>query len=209
MRHHAVAADLEWRDDFGPVVVVPDGELSCRVVVGGEAVGRVPRLGPDFPLLEALPPDAFSGVCEAIGEALARLRAEFDVVVTEGAGGAADLSALGYRDPANVLPLVADAVVLVARLSAGGAAGAAMHPLDHLPLPLRSRLRMVVINDVRTSTSELRSRLECAYPLGVMPPLLAGDPVPDPDSPDALAAYDALASAVETHCDVELLLGDR
>lgn len=147
----ALAAGVETDPRMGPVLLKPSGANSSHVVVLG----------------------AESGVADAVGygerarllrpvvlEALQSLRAEHDLVLLEGAGGAAEINLL-ERDLVN-LPLAAAAglpAVLVVDIERGGAFASAYGTWALLPGRLRSRLQGFIINSFRGDVSLLEDGL--------------------------------------------------
>jgi adenosylcobyric acid synthase len=167
--HQAVAARIEAAVQMGPVLVKPSGPGVSQLVVMGRPAGEV-RPGSGWVAHELLE----TVVLPALGE----LRERHDVVVLEGAGGAAEINLL-QNDIAN-LPLAAAASVpafLVADIERGGAFASIYGSVMLLPDELRARLRGFVINKFRgdgtllqPGIAEMESRL--ALPcLGVLPHL--------------------------------------
>jgi adenosylcobyric acid synthase len=204
--HMVAAAELEPRDDHNPVVIRPTGEHRADVWLLGEWVGNVRLFGRDMPILEDLGPALLGTVTRAIFAALARCRTSGNVVVSEGAGSATDLSELGCSDVANLgLGAIADAAVLVARASRGGALAALHGTLGRLPPSVACKVRGLVLNDVRTLEEELgqalakvaeRAGLEV---LSLVPflPFFDGRPGHAPFTCDSRDDHDELGRAVD------------
>ncbi|WP_247090259.1 cobyric acid synthase [Ornithinimicrobium sp. F0845] len=165
----ALAARVDTDVRMGPVLLKPSGERSSHVVVLGQEDGvadavdygeRARRLRP------------------VVLEALQSLRAEHEVVLLEGAGGAGEINLL-ERDLVN-LPLAAAAgspAVLVVDIERGGAFAAAYGTWALLPERLRACLRGFIINNFRGEVSllgdglrELEARTGVPV-LGVLPHL--------------------------------------
>jgi adenosylcobyric acid synthase len=137
----AVAAGVEPETAMNPVLLKPEGETGCQVVVRGRVAGRstAHEWGTRAPELRPI----------VLG-ALAELRARFDVVVAEGAGGAAEINLLD-RDIVN-LPLAATAglpAILVADIDRGGMFASVSGTFTLLPPALRATLRGIVVNRFR------------------------------------------------------------
>lgn len=191
----ALAARVAPDRRMGPVLLKPSGMRSHVVVLGEEvaiddAVGygdRARRLRP------------------VVLEALTGLRRQHEVVVLEGAGGAAEPN-LWERDIVN-LPLAAAAglpAVLVVDIDRGGAFAAAYGTWALLPDHLRACLQGFVLNGMRGDVSLLDPALpdleaRTGLPvLGVLPhlgdePMLGVEDSLDLRAPwrDAGAAYGA------------------
>src|SRR4051794_13520311 len=108
----AAAAGIEPEAVMNPILLKPTGERSSQVVVLGRAVATVEA---------AAYGDAVPGLWDVVLDSLAELRRRFDVVLVEGAGGAAEVNLLD-RDLVN-LPLARRAgipAVLVGDIERGG-----------------------------------------------------------------------------------------
>lgn len=190
----ALAARVETDRRMGPVLLKPSGARSSHLVVLGEEVGVADAVGYG---------DRARALRPVVLEALQSLRAEHEVVVLEGAGGAAEPNLLD-RDLVN-LPLAAAAgipAVLVVDIDRGGAFASAYGTWAILPDRLRAQLRGVVLNGFRGDASLLAPAVEdlqgrTGMPvLGVLPHLgehlmlgvedsldlgAPGRPIPQPD----------------------------
>ncbi|CAN5693161.1 cobyric acid synthase [soil metagenome] len=140
----ALAAGAVPEAAMNPVLLKPTGERTSQVVVLGRAVGTTDAWGWGDHSKGA------PSLLPVVGEALASLRARFDVVVAEGAGSPAELNLLD-RDIAN-LPLAVSAglpAVLVADIDRGGVFASVAGTFAVLPRPLRARIRAVIVNKLR------------------------------------------------------------
>ena len=100
----AYACGLAPSVRFNPVLLKPGGDRSAQVVVLGQAVGEVSALSYR---------DRKAALLTTVLDTLAGLRAEFDVVICEGAGSPAEIN-LRADDIANMgLARAADLPVLV------------------------------------------------------------------------------------------------
>lgn len=147
----AFAARVETDRRMGPVLLKPSGARTSHLVVLGEEVGVADAVGYGERSARLRP---------VVLEALQSLRAEHEVIVLEGAGGAAEINLLD-RDLVN-LPLAAAAgvpAVLVVDIERGGAFAAAYGTWALLPDRLRTCLRGVVINSFRGDVSLLEPGL--------------------------------------------------
>lgn len=147
----ALAARVETDRRMGPVLLKPSGPRSSHVVVLGEEDGVADAVGYGERARLLRP---------VVLEALQSLRGEHEVVLLEGAGGAAEINLL-QRDLVN-LPLAAAAglpAVLVVDIERGGAFASAYGTWALLPEQLRSCLRGFVINSFRGDVTLLADGL--------------------------------------------------
>ena len=137
----AAAAGVTAETAMNPILLKPSSESTSHVVVRGVEVGRADASGYG---------DWTAGLKPLVLEAWSSLRTRFDLVVAEGAGGAAEIN-LFDRDLVN-LPLARAAgipALLVVDIDRGGAFAAAHGTIDLLPSSLRSTVAGVVINRFR------------------------------------------------------------
>ncbi len=177
----ALAAGAEPEVAMNPVLLKPTGERSSQVVVMGRAVGE--QSAADYQAGKA----ARRPVVLA---ALADLRSRYDVVVCEGAGGAAEINLLA-GDLAN-LPLAAAAglpAIVVGDIERGGVFASLYGTWALLPPELQAWVEGFVINRFRGDPSllgdgcaELERRTGVPV-LGVIPAV----PGTDFDAEDSLA----------------------
>lgn len=147
----ALAARVETDVRMGPVLLKPSGERSSHVVVLGREDGVADAVGYGERARLLRP---------VVLDALQSLRGEHEVVVLEGAGGAAEINLL-ERDLVN-LPLAAAVglpAVLVVDIERGGAFASAYGTWALLPERLRSCLRGFIINSFRGDVSLLSDGL--------------------------------------------------
>lgn len=177
----ALAAGVPAEAAMNPVLLKPTGEATSQVVVMGRVVGE--RAASDYHgRVDELRP--------VVAAALADLRGRFDVVICEGAGGAAEINLLD-RDLAN-LPLAAAAglpALIVGDIERGGVFAALYGSVALLPDHLRRWVRGFVINRFRGDPALLGDgcadlERRCGVPtLGVVPMV----PGLDLDAEDSLA----------------------
>jgi adenosylcobyric acid synthase len=179
----ALASGVPPVTAMNPVLLKPLGARRSEVIVRGRVAN------PDTPWT-----DLFATARAAFAE----LRDTYDVVVVEGAGGAAEINLLD-RDLAN-LPLARSLgipAVLVADVDRGGMLAAVTGTVALLPDDLRSLLRGVVVNKFRGDPVLLQPGLDVIADrtgipvLGVLP-WLDGNAVDSEDSLD----LDALGGTV-------------
>jgi adenosylcobyric acid synthase len=137
----AFAAGVEPEAIMNPVLLKPTDDRSSQVVVLGRPVGVI-GAGDYGQMAPTLMPTVL--------DALEELRDAFDVVLCEGAGGAAEINLLG-RDIVN-LPLAAAAdmrAVVVGDIERGGVFASLFGTWALLPDELRDRIGGFVINRLR------------------------------------------------------------
>lgn len=174
----AAAAGVDVEVAMGPILLKPSSETGSHVVVLGREVGRTDARGWG---------DQVGDLRGVVLDALTSLRRRFDVVVAEGAGGAAEINLLD-RDLVN-LPLAHAAgipALLVVDIEKGGAFAAAHGTVDLVPAHLSGTIGGVVFNRFRGDPAllhpgidELQARTGVPV-LGVLPhlgpgPLLGGE----------------------------------
>jgi adenosylcobyric acid synthase len=147
----AEAACVEPTVDMNPILLKPEGHSRSQVIVHGVPVST----------LEAV--DYFKRkdtMWPSVAESLDRLRAEYDVVVIEGAGSPAEVN-LKARDIVNMrVALYCNApVLLVADIDRGGVFASAVGTLDLLEPEERALVKAIVINKFRGDLSLLTSGL--------------------------------------------------
>ena len=163
----ALAAGVEPEVAMNPILLKPTGERTSQVVVLGRPAGHL-----DAAAYQAEKPRLFATVLEA----LADLRARFDVVIVEGAGSPAEINLL-QSDIVN-LRLAAAAglpAIVVGDIDRGGVFAALYGTVALLPDDLRPVVRGFVVNKLRgdpallaEGPAELERR--CGVPtFGVLP----------------------------------------
>jgi adenosylcobyric acid synthase len=165
----AAAARIEPEAVMNPILLKPTGERTSQVVVLGRALAELDARAYH---------DRKAELWGVVLDSLADLRQRFDVVVLEGAGGAAEINLLD-RDLVN-LPLAARAgvpAIVVGDIDRGGVFASLYGTVALLPPELRACVRGFVVNKLRgdpallgDATAELERR--CGVPtLGVIPHL--------------------------------------
>ena len=163
----ALAAGAVPEVAMNPILLKPTGERTSQVVVMGRPAGHL-----DAAAYQAEKPRLFATVMEA----LADLRARFDVVILEGAGSPTEINLL-HSDLVN-LRLAAAAglpAIVVGDIDRGGVFAAFYGTVALLPDDLRPSVRGFVVNKLRgdpallaEGPAELERR--CGVPtLGVLP----------------------------------------
>ena len=177
----AIASGVEPEAPMNPVLLKPTGERASQVIVLGKAVGVFSAA--DY---HALKIDLRAVVHDSLDD----LRRRFDVVICEGAGGAAEINLLD-RDLSN-LPLARASglpAIVVGDIDRGGVFASLFGTAALVPDELRSCIKGFVINRFRgdptllfDGCAELERRTGIAT-LGVIP-MVRGT---DLDAEDSLA----------------------
>lgn len=127
--------------DMNPVLLKPQSDTGAQVIVHGKVAGKAEALdfGKEKPKLMA-----------AVLESFARLRAEADLVLVEGAGSpaeinlrAGDIANMGFATAAGV------PVVLIGDVDRGGVIAALAGTFGLLPPDERALIRATIVNKFR------------------------------------------------------------
>ena len=137
----AAAAGLAPTVDMNPILLKPEADMRSQVIVRGKVWGTL-RAGDYFRRKLDLWP--------VVVEALERLRAQYDVVVAEGAGSPVEMN-LRDHDIANMRVAVhaKAAVILVGDIDRGGVFAQLIGTLDLLPPEERALVRGTIVNRFR------------------------------------------------------------
>ena len=163
----AAAAMVHPEVAMNPLLLKPTGHMTSQLVVMGRPVG-------DAPVNEYR--DRKHELVPTIKEALQGLLERYELVILEGAGGAAEINLLEY-DFVN-LPLALEMsipAIVIGDIERGGVFASIYGTVALLPDELRSQLRGFVINKFRGDERLLSSGLRelerrCEIPcLGVLP----------------------------------------
>ncbi|QIO22036.1 cobyric acid synthase [Haloarcula sp. JP-L23] len=172
----ARAARVPATTDHNPVLLKPRGDGESQLVVDGEAVANV-AAGEYYE-------SHWEMALDAAREAHARLAADHDVVVAEGAGSIAEIN-LHDRDLANVeTARFADAdILLVADIERGGVFASLVGTLELVPEDVRERVVGAVVTKFRGDRSLLDPGLD-AFEDRTGVPVLGVLPYDDPGLPE-------------------------
>jgi adenosylcobyric acid synthase len=148
----AEAAGIEPSVIMNPVLLKPEADSRCQVIVLGKATRNI-NAGDYYSHTPYL-----LGV---ISDSLERLRAAYDIVVIEGAGSPAEIN-LMEREIVNMrIARMADApVLLVGDIDRGGVFASIFGTLELLNETDRSRVKGLLINKFRGDPAMLRPGLD-------------------------------------------------
>lgn len=148
----AEAAGLAPAVLMNPILLKPEGDSRSQVVVMGKPIGSMSAVEyhAHKPRLKGI-----------IAECLRELRAEYDLVVIEGAGSPAEIN-LKDRDIVNMhVARAADAqVLLVGDIDRGGVFAAFVGTLELLEPEERARIAAFIVNKFRGDIALLRPGLD-------------------------------------------------
>ncbi|WP_040393521.1 cobyric acid synthase [Effusibacillus pohliae] len=149
----AEAAGVRATVDMNPILLKPKGDMTSQVVVRGAPIG-------DMSAVEYRRDYIPTGL-RIIEESLARLQADFEMIVIEGAGSPAEIN-LKDRDIANmrVAKLANAPVLLVADIDRGGVFASIVGTLELLDPDERERVKGIVINKFRGDVQLLQPGLD-------------------------------------------------
>jgi adenosylcobyric acid synthase len=148
----AMAARVVPTVDMNPILLKPEGDSRSQVVVLGKPIGSLSAIE-----YQEKKPE----LRDIVAGALTRLRADYDVVVIEGAGSPAEIN-LKPRDIVNMFVAeLADApVLLVGDIDRGGVFAAFVGTLELLEPHERVRIAAFVINKFRGDIKLLEPGLD-------------------------------------------------
>lgn len=138
--------------DMNPVLLKPNTDVGAQVIINGQAIGEMDAAGYH---------DYKSVARQAVLAAHARLAANHDAVVVEGAGSPAEIN-LRHNDIANMgfAEAVDCPVILVADIDRGGVFAHLVGTLALLSETEQARVAGFVINRFRGDAALLRPGLE-------------------------------------------------
>lgn len=147
----AEAAGVEPSVEMNPVLLKPEADNRCQLIVKGKPLRHVAAA--DYPSVEKT-------LWAAITESLDLLLAQYDAVVIEGAGSPAEVN-LKERDLVNMrVALYSNSpVLLVADIDRGGIFASLVGTLELLDPEERASIKAFVINKFRGDLSLLQPGL--------------------------------------------------
>jgi pimeloyl-ACP methyl ester carboxylesterase/dethiobiotin synthetase len=190
----ARAARIPASVDMNPVLLKPESDIGSQIIIQGKASGRATAR--DY---HALKPKLLG----AVRESFARLKAQADLVLVEGAGSPAeinlrsgDIANMGFAIPERV------PVVLIADIERGGAIASIVGTLAVLEPDERAAIVGCLVNKVRgdatlfdSGVAEIERR---AVPcLGVIPYFARARDLPPEDSVGLEARHAGKAGAIK------------
>ncbi|WP_367344086.1 cobyric acid synthase [Methanomethylovorans sp.] len=137
----AKAAGIDPTADMNPVLLKPKGDRTSQVIILGEPYADK-SAGNYY--------DSISETMEVVKGALDRLGEKYELIVMEGAGGAAEIN-LYNRDIVNVgtARLTHAPIILVGNIESGGVFASLYGTVALLPDDIRSNVKGFVINKFR------------------------------------------------------------
>ena len=174
----AWAARVEPTEFMNPILLKPKGDRTSQVIVLGK------------PVADKSAEEYYKGIDslkQVVDDALNELNKEYDYIVVEGAGGAAEIN-LYDRDIANiyVAERLSAPIILVGDIERGGVFASLFGTVQLLPPQIRTLVKGLVINKFRGDPATLEPGLESLEKLtgipvlGVMPYINL--PLPSEDS---------------------------
>jgi len=163
----AWAAGVEPTELMNPILLKPKGDRTSQVIVFG------------IPMADKSAEEYYQGIDglkTVVDRALEEIEKEYDYVVVEGAGGAAEIN-LYDRDIANiyVASKLRAPIILVGDIERGGVFASLYGTTELLPLDIKPLVRGLVINKFRGDPAILEPGLDMLEKLtgvpvlGVMP----------------------------------------
>jgi len=145
----AAACGLEPHVDMNPILLKPNSETGSQVIVQGRPVGNMAVRE-----YHQFKDQAFAKA----GESFARLAAQVELVVLEGAGSIAEIN-LRAQDFTNLraAKMAGAAGILVADIERGGVFASILGTIELLTPAERAQLRGIIINRFRGDASLLKS----------------------------------------------------
>lgn len=177
----AEAAGIDCHTDMNPLLLKPQGDSTCQIVVDGVAAGTYSSARLYDSEVRA---ELRGGVCKAFD----RLSSRYNPVVMEGAGSVAEIN-LRESDIVN-MPMAAyadAAVLLVADIDRGGVFASAYGSVMLQPPEYRRLIKGIIVNkfrgDMRLFDSGRRMLEECCgVPVVGVVPYMADIHIEDEDS---------------------------
>ncbi len=159
----AKAAGIEPSADMNPVLLKPKGNHISQVVILGKP--HADKEAGDYY-------DSIDEITSIVGEAYKRLAAAHDVIVIEGAGGAAEIN-LYDRDIVNtgMARLVSPEIILVGDIERGGVFASVYGTLQLLPEDIKPLVFGIIINKFRGDIKLLEPGIEKLEELTGLPVL--------------------------------------
>ncbi len=173
----AKAALVEPSAEMNPVLLKPKGDRQSQVIILGEPYADK-SAGEYY--------DSIDDMNSILEGALDRLSEEYDIIVMEGAGGAAEIN-LYERDIVNIgtARITNAPIIIVGDIERGGVFASLYGTLELLPADVRNNVKGFIINKFRGDPSILEPGLKLIEDktgvpvLGVLPYTKLGIPSED------------------------------
>ena len=207
----ALAAKVEPQTDMNPILLKPSSDIGAQVIIHGQVAQHMDAR--DYHLYKTT-------AMTAVLESWARLQAQYEIVIVEGAGSPAEIN-LRDRDIANMgfAEAVDIPVIIVADIDRGGVFAHLVGTLDLLSASEQARVVGFVINKFRGDISLLEPGLEWLEQrtgkpvLGVLPYLTdlqldaedAVDIQQKPSAPGSLRVAVPVFQRLSNHTDFDAL----
>jgi len=194
----AWAARTEPTEFMNPVLLKPKGDRTSQVIVLGKPVAD--KSAEEYYR-------EIEGLKDVVDRSIRELEKEFDYIVVEGAGGAAEIN-LFDRDLANiyVARYLQAPIILVGDIERGGVFASLFGTVQLLPEDIRPLVKGLVINKFRGDPAILGSGLKTLEDLtGV--PVLGVMPYLDLDIPseDSVSLGDKKAGPAGEQVDIAVI----
>ena len=159
----AKAAGLEPTADMNPVLLKPKGNHLSQVILLGKPHGDR-EAGAYY--------DTIKETMEIVARAYERLASDHELIIIEGAGGAAEIN-LYSRDIVNIgmARLVKPKILLVGDIERGGVFASIYGTLELLPDDIRPLVKGIIINKFRGDIKLLESGIKQLEELTGLPVL--------------------------------------
>ncbi|GAB4060425.1 cobyric acid synthase [Uliginosibacterium sediminicola] len=209
----AAACRIAPHTDMNPVLLKPNSDVGAQVIIQGHAIGN----------MDALDYHAYKSTARAaVLESFARLRAQYQAVIVEGAGSPAEIN-LRANDIANMgfAEAVDCPVIIVADIDRGGVFAHLVGTLALLSESEQARVKGFVINRFRGDIALLQSGLDWLEErtgkpvLGVLPYLhglqleaedgISREVVPVPSAAQPLRVIAPVMPRISNHTDFDAL----
>jgi adenosylcobyric acid synthase len=143
----ATACGIDAHTDMNPILLKPNSATGSQVIVAGKVLGNM-----SVSEYHRFKPQAFA----AVEAAFARLQAQYELVVLEGAGSIAEIN-LKEHDIVNLraAQMAAAPVLLVADIDRGGVFAAIIGTIELLSAEERTCVAGIIINRFRGDASLL------------------------------------------------------
>ncbi|MFD2368984.1 cobyric acid synthase [Brevibacillus sp. GCM10020057] len=190
----AEAAGVLATADMNPILIKPTRDFESQIVVNGEPYGNMRAM--------AYRTDFYDEGLRIIEESYARLSADYDRIVIEGAGSPAEVN-LNDRELVNmrVARLTNAPVILVADIERGGVFASLVGTLQLLEPEDRERVIGVIINRFRGDVTLLQPGLDWFEQYTGKPVLGVVPFIPDLwiDAEDSLILYNYQSQRASLH----------